>query len=417
MGSDPQARQRPVGLDFDEGFRGKAQFVFQMQNVPGSEVTDKGGEWDGGNAPDASQPGSDPTLENMTFVGLGSQKVGYTNKERNTGAHMRDNAGVRVYNSAFLDFGGAPACIEGASGIGGSATATGTSGGRAVTPYVVDNTYYLDPPSAFQLEFQDDVFWAFGSDALLGTALPTVGRCSVTVATQCTQDSECPVGQTCIDGPARWGCDAGKKHYDNGMFTNAALRNTKLTSANPLPIRQLTRLTTGASTHDPVDVIDPRPASGSPMASSSRNGLATGGFFTYAPYKGAFQGDVWANGWTLISRLGYLPKCDPVNGFSGVPDEIGGLGFTSKSGLQWNDLPPFFGYVYDVVRSTTPSDFTTAACVETNDADRRRPRISNANSSLLAASTNSRPNNDSGAQSSARLVTTAPAVAAARIAP
>ena len=90
----------------------------------------------------------------------------------------------------------------------------------------------------------------------------------------CTQDSECPVGQTCIDGPARWGCDAGKKHYDNGMFTNAALRNTKLTSANPLPIRQLTRLTTGASTHDPVDVIDPRPASGSPMASSSRNGLA-----------------------------------------------------------------------------------------------------------------------------------------------
>ncbi|HEX6851274.1 MAG TPA: hypothetical protein VF139_07675, partial [Candidatus Polarisedimenticolaceae bacterium] len=300
------------GVDYDEGWRGKAQYIFQMQNVPGTEVTDKGGEWDGGNNPDASLPKTIPTLCNMTWVGLGASKTTWTNHDRNTAIHMRDNAGGRLYNSAFLDFGGAPLCIEGASNIGGSATGANTSGERAITPYAVDGVYYLEPTSSFELELRGNVWWNTGSDAFLADALPTVGTCSVTVATQCTQNTECPAGETCLNSGSRWGCDSAKRHYDNGLFTNAALENTRLDNLDPLPIRELTRLPSGlASTHDPIDVIDPIPAAGSPLASTTFTCPTAGGFLEAAPYKGAFAPNTanWAEGWTLTSRLGYFaPK-------------------------------------------------------------------------------------------------------------
>jgi hypothetical protein len=359
------------GVDYDEGWRGKAQFVFQMMNVPGTEVTDKGGEWDGGNNPDGSLPKAIPTLMNLTFVGQGADKTTYATHDRNTATHLRDNAGTRVYNSAFLDFGGAPACIEGGNGIAGSATAAASSGERAITPYVVDGVYYLDPPSAFELEFQDNVYWKFGSDTLLGNALPTVGNCSITTATACTQNTECPAGETCVNGPARWGCDAAKKHYDNGLFTNAALRNTRLAGSDPLPITTLTRVASGnPATQDAIDIVDPRPASGSPLATTARTAVPAGGFFEYAPYKGAFApGRNWAAGWTLASRLGYTGTCDPAAGVTQRPDEVGGVSFPSKTRMEWSNLPPLFGYVFDVLRSTTASDFSTATCLLTNDAN------------------------------------------------
>mgnify|MGYP000093140062 CR=1 FL=1 len=39
------------------------------------------------------------------MVGLGGQKA-YTDSALNTGMHIRDNIGFRLYNSALLDFGG-----------------------------------------------------------------------------------------------------------------------------------------------------------------------------------------------------------------------------------------------------------------------------------------------------------------------
>ncbi len=359
------------GIDYDEGWRGKAQYVFQMQNVPGSEVTNMGGEWDGGNNPDGSQPLAIPTLCNLTFVGLGADKAGYANKDRNSGIHLRDNAGTRVYDSAFLDFGGATMAIEGGNGIGGSATAADSSGARAITPYAVDGVYYLDPPSAFQLELTDNVFWKFGADPVLGNLLPTVGHCSVTLATQCTQNSECPGGETCVDGPNRWGYDAGKKHFDNGMFTNAALRNTKLGGVDPLPIAALTRLASGnPATQDAIDVIDPRPVAGGPLATTAKACPTAGGFLEAAHFKGAFPpGQNWATGWTIASRLGYTGACDPNALSSSTPNEVTGVQFSSKTQLGWTNQPGLYGYTFDVIRSTTPSDFSGATCIETNDAN------------------------------------------------
>ena len=37
------------GVDYDEGWRGKMQYVYVQQGLPGSDKSDKGGEHDGGN--------------------------------------------------------------------------------------------------------------------------------------------------------------------------------------------------------------------------------------------------------------------------------------------------------------------------------------------------------------------------------
>ena len=107
-------------LDFS--FSGlKTAVLYHVRGVPGKG--DKGGEHDGGNAPDESQPRAIPTFYNTTFVGLGAAKTTYPLRNQNTVLHFRDNAGGRYYNSFFADFGGADACIEGGSSAGGSASA------------------------------------------------------------------------------------------------------------------------------------------------------------------------------------------------------------------------------------------------------------------------------------------------------
>src|SRR6185503_4373488 len=136
----------------------KLQFVLLMQGTPGTDKSDKGGELDGGNVGDGSLPKSIPTAYNMTFVGLGAQKD-YTAHGENTALHFRDNSGGRWYNSAFMDFGGAEALIEGGTASPNSAN---TSGERAGTAYVQN------------------------------------GHCSVTTATVCTTSAGCPAPEVCV---------------------------------------------------------------------------------------------------------------------------------------------------------------------------------------------------------------------------
>ncbi|HEU5182217.1 MAG TPA: hypothetical protein VFW45_15640 [Candidatus Polarisedimenticolia bacterium] len=316
------------GLDYDEGWRGKAQFVFVMQGSPGSDRSDKGGEHDGGNAGDASLPRSIPTIYNATYIGLGGAK-NFTNHFVNTALHFRDNGGGRYYNSFFGDFGGATMLIEGGNfpTIG---TPANTSAGRTVAAYsapsgncsvttattCVNNAgcpageacvlHYLPPASSFELELEDNSFWCFGN----GSTVPDVGTCSVTLATTCTQDSNCPAGETCVNPPTTYGAastDAGKSHYAYPAFTNAALDNNYNSCAAVLPIKTLTRTSEPPTEPDRVDVIDPRPATGSVLATTNR-AAPNDGFFTAAPYRGAFSGTAnWADGWTTMSRLGFFP--------------------------------------------------------------------------------------------------------------
>ncbi len=325
------------GLDYDEGWRGKAQFLFVVQGTPGSDKSDKAGEWDGGNAPDGSQPFALPTIYNATFVGLGQK--GYTNKLQNTALQFRDNAGGRVYNSYFADFGGAPICIE-----GGTATPTSanTSGERSITPYVVD-AFQPGPTSSFQLELQNNTWWCAGNGGSV------------------------PVGDATANG-----CVAAQIHYDNGLFSNAALNNAYLSCATTDPLRLEVRQSAGipATSPDPMVRIDPRPRPGSPLLTGAKT-TPIDGFFSKAPYRGAFGGSNWAACWTTMARLGYFPDGDPLSAPLATPDEAVGLAFLSKTTMTWSDLPAACGCIvaYDVLRSANPADFTAPACVESDDFD------------------------------------------------
>ncbi|MEK7283164.1 MAG: hypothetical protein AAB249_05090, partial [Acidobacteriota bacterium] len=329
-------------IDYDEGYRGKIQFVLAVQGTPGTDKSDKGGELDGGNVGDGSQPRAIPTIYNATFVGLG-QKPTYTDKLTNTALHFRDNAGGRWYNSAFLDFGGAEALIEGGTATSNSANTSGERSGAAYTANtgncsVTTGTacandaacpagevcvlHYRGPASAFELELQDNTFWCIGRQELLADPAPypaggdrapgvmvTSGVCSGSGAA-CLTLAGCPAGQTCDDAPEDYGIvlpgDANKFHHDSGMLSNAALDNSNLACATTLPIRTLTRGAAAANLPDPVVSIDPIPAFGSPLLTTNRN-APLDGFFTPAPYRGAFLAENWADGWTNTARLGYFP--------------------------------------------------------------------------------------------------------------
>ncbi len=332
-------------LDWDEGYRGKIQYALIMQgDNGGADKSDKGAEMDSGISPDGAQPVAIPTVYNVTMVGLGGDvSASYTDKAKNTAQHFRDNSGGRWYNSAFLDFGGNPACIEGAS-TGGSQTGPATSGERAITAYTPDNEIYQGPASAFQLEAQDNSYWCFGA----GGVLPNTPAAAVTA-----------------------GCDSGKEHYDNGWFSNAALQNTYGACNTPLPIRTLTRQPAGigAGRPFPINQIDPRPASGSVLLTTDRQAPGDG-FFTPSNYRGAFpSGSNWAQGWTAASRLGYFPGCSA--GVGAAPGEARNLRFIGKTVLAWQVPLDGLSVNFDLLRSSSASNFGSATCVVKNEYDRQ----------------------------------------------
>jgi len=346
------------GLDYDEGWRGKAQFFFEIQGTPGADKSDKGFEQDGGTVADASLPFAIPTLYNMTVVGLG-QKA-YTDRVKNTVMHFRDNAGGRHFNSAYLDFGGAAALIEGGST---ACDAAGSSGQRSLTAYTVDGVYHLGPAGGNELDVQDNVFYCLGAPA--ADQVPT-GKCSI-AGTACCATAQCPGGETCVDQAPTYGGDSGKIHRDNGLFSTAANDNAYVACGGTLPILTLDRSAVADPTKpDPVAQIDPRPVIGGPLASTNR-ATPNDGFFTAANYKGAFApGSYWAKNWSTLGRLGYLERC--VDAVGAVPDEVIGLAFVDKSNVVW---PRFVNEAatYDLIRASTPTGFGAGTCVETDGSD------------------------------------------------
>jgi hypothetical protein len=94
------------GFDYDEGFRGKGQFWFLIQDAL---VGGSGGEHDGGTTPEDGQPFAIPVIYNATYIGSGATS---TNARSDFALNIRDNAGGKYYNSIFTDFFGRAVQIE-----------------------------------------------------------------------------------------------------------------------------------------------------------------------------------------------------------------------------------------------------------------------------------------------------------------
>jgi hypothetical protein len=400
------------GLDYDEGWRGKGQFVFSVEGIPLSSDP-RMGEHDGATGGDAGQPRAIPTIYNATYVGGGGVGAGaagtsfydpaeaWNQRSVNTTFIFRDNAGGHYYNSAFLNGGGALALIE------GDPTQNETSGERTVTAYALgDGNTFATPIGSAPAGNCDD---------------PLDPNDTATRAIACNDNSDCPVGAGCVRhyearGDAQFELELedntffcyGNPRVDGlgvahlpaaavdavaaggenrlhtdipGLFAAASgLDNSYLNCAQPLPIRELVRISDpldfpiGDGNAQPVVAIDPRPAAGSPLLVTNRTPPADG-FFEPAPYRGAFDGENWATAWTGTARTGVFPFCDGQTGTGPAPDDVLQLGFdTGKVGLRWSEtsLPGLMGtQLYDLLRKTgTTSDaassFATASCVASN---------------------------------------------------
>jgi hypothetical protein len=86
-------------FDWDEGYRGKLQFLFTIQDPA---VGNHAFESDGGTTPEDGQPYAMPTIYNYTAIGSGATAT----NSNSIGPIFRDNTGGKVYNSIFHDFRG-----------------------------------------------------------------------------------------------------------------------------------------------------------------------------------------------------------------------------------------------------------------------------------------------------------------------
>jgi hypothetical protein len=372
-------------VDYDEGWRGNGQFLFVVQGKSSTGIPERGGEHDGGGSGDPSEPRAIPTIYNATYVGLGGIGASGPNvldpfkphglKAANATFLFRDNAGGQYYNSAFLNFGG---CL---GGIEGGAAEAGTSGERSSTPYVAPSgfcsvttstscvvpadcpggetcVYHFLPKNPLggnELEFKDDLWWCYGNPDPDATGSPSF--------------PQTPAGSSSCGFSTR-------VHNDPGVISNPALRNTYLDCAAALPIRELVRGIGPVGDPDPIAVIDPRLAPGSPLLTTANTQpVPNNGFFTKANHKSAFRSTNWTGKWSNLSRQGVVSVCTGSPAVGSEPDEVS-LGGVRKlaAGTQYTfgRVAQIYGVVrYDVLRSTDPSDFSagTAICLETDDTD------------------------------------------------
>ena len=138
------------GMDYDEGWRGKNQFLFVIQ-----DPIDGGGrlgEHDGGTTPEDLQPFAIPIFYNATYIGAGA-----TATPQGDGAEaliFRDNAGGKYYNSIITEYNGA-------------------NGGKIVT--VEDLASGIDSRERLEqgdLVLNNNIWWQFGAGTAIEDLIP-----------------------------------------------------------------------------------------------------------------------------------------------------------------------------------------------------------------------------------------------------
>ena len=96
--------------DYDQGFRGKGQFWFTIQDT---DEAGRGGEHDGGDDDETGTPYATPEIWNATYIGSGASLSPAPGGDGNNHALIfRDNAGGHYTNSIFTDYTGDGVTIE-----------------------------------------------------------------------------------------------------------------------------------------------------------------------------------------------------------------------------------------------------------------------------------------------------------------
>ena len=284
-------------FDIDQGWRGKAQFVFIVQGYSvggldgvnpnagksGSGVGDNAIEHDGAEDSDA-QPQTTGVLANVTVIGHSPLNTGGSPQDGLTA--WRDNCNMQYYNSIFMFAGGNVVKFDdddgdGANGYGHNGTlswparwttafdaagnfqvnaAPGTQPGDFNHP----DTMYDAQTQGNLIGFYNNIFYSNG--AAYGQA-ENVGGSGFNLFSQ------------------------GNNHKE--VADNPIVSVTR--AAPELLIDRIVRR---------VTKIDPRASSA--LAKNVGGTAPDDGFFAPVPYAGAFSADNnWAAGWSASSRFGF----------------------------------------------------------------------------------------------------------------
>jgi hypothetical protein len=262
FGGAPEVKHIVVGFvgdddfDYDEGFRGAAQFVFAIKDTSDS---DQSGEHDGGGqgegVPEDVTPYATPCLSNVTYIGAAANG---NSANADGGFDIRDNAGGAYFNSIIANQNG-PAF----KGVEDLPPASGADSRERL--------------SVGDLYFQNNLFWAV-------TQLHNPAHTWVADSIFGDGSAGKPDRDNDLDDPELAGLNWG-------AFTNLL---------DPVPS------TTGpAATRiwvEPTSVYQP--------VSNWPGFVDWTGFFEPVDYLGAFAPgeELWVNNWTALSHYGFLPE-------------------------------------------------------------------------------------------------------------
>ncbi len=338
-------------FDFDEGYRGKLQFLFAVQgdcggSKVGSGISDRGLEIDGGNSPDNSQPFAMWRVYNMTVVGKGNNQ-GYDKYEGNVALYIRDNGSPQVYNSVFMDFGGFAIHAENE----GSPTVGDTSKTNVVQrfatpasswPYDGGVLYRAQDTNSYQAALVGNVFYSFGK-----------GMQAITVADK--QANAASDSSTCPDTV-----------NTTNLFTMASV-TLNITNPAASPIVSWTRNAPAGNRPGNVTSILPLAAND---ATNSPVAAPADGFFTPVSYRGAFSTtNNWLANWSTVWANNLTPNTHvnptaPAISVAIVSNQAQITAHSTASGIEyclessydlkhWHPITLFTGTGSDVVLTDT----------------------------------------------------------------
>ena len=312
-------------LDIDQGWRGKAQFGLIVQGYSldapqGSGVGDNAIELDGAEA-SSWQPVTTAALYNLTVIGQPLSGDGHL--------AWRDGARAQFRSSIFMDGGGSLVRLDPGSSPG---TGYGDPGAVPPVPGLTWAEVWTTPHSALPIPNAPAGQAAFYRAQVDGQLAEITG--SVFYRNLASNAYS--------EAAARGVLDAAN---DNELVASPIANPLMaVTRSNPV-------LVGGGLQQWPLVHLDPRP-----VGAALRPGRRTpiDGFFSVAPYRGAFRPDTtntWLAGWTASEAFGFTPStsvgvnfCEAATNSAGVASEMraSGSALVSAGSLELEviDVPP-----------------------------------------------------------------------------
>ena len=314
------------GIDIDQGYRGRIQFGFQIQNNTGfgrptANIGDCLGEWDGGESPTTSRPYTVHTLFNFTGIGTGSAA------SAGKGINYKENSGGKVFNSIFADA-RTGIVLEGGSSTATSATDGTTAGHRFAFTRTDGGVYNILGATGGAGE--PDASLQYTTFMKIGT-------------------------QTTLNSSVLSGINTTAGQYGAALLADK--NNSYATTTGD--IRSIARVSTTGQ-------LDPRLTEASTIRNNGVLPSASGGvrasdtFYTQTKLRGAFRDLNWLSGWSLASEWGL---------FSDANVAIPALKLTRASGILTVSFTPTSGVEYVIETSPDGKKFTPFKTVTGGSTD------------------------------------------------